>query len=231
MKTAILTGASSGIGSEILNVLLENNIKVFGIGRDFSNLDINSKLFIPIICDMSKPYELSDKISFIKKENSIDILINNAGIGYFAPHEQLNTKKIHEMVSVNLEAPLIITQLLLRDLKKNNGIIINISSITAKKSNTYGCAYGATKAGLTSFANSLFDEVRKYNVKVITIHPDMTKSRFYENADFTTSDNENSYIYPIEIAKCVKWILEQRKDIVITDITIRPQKHNLKKKL
>ena len=53
---------------------------------------------------------------------------------------------------------MIITNLLLRDLKKNKGTIINISSITAEKTNPHGCAYGATKAGLTSFSHSLFEE-------------------------------------------------------------------------
>ena len=61
--------------------------------------------------------------------------------GDFGPHEEINVNKIHNMVALNLEAPLILTQLFLRDLKKIRGTIINISSITAKKSSTYGCAY------------------------------------------------------------------------------------------
>lgn len=78
---------------------------------------------------------------------------------------------------------MIITNLLLRDLKKNKGTIINISSITAEKTNPHGCAYGATKAGLTSFSHSLFEEARKYGVRVVNLEPDMTDTNLYRNAD------------------------------------------------
>ena len=77
---------------------------------------------------------------------------------------------------------MIITNLLLRDLKKNKGTIINISSITAGKANPHGCAYGATKAGLTSFSHSLFEEARKYGVRVVNLEPDMTDTKLYRNA-------------------------------------------------
>lgn len=230
MKSAIVTGASSGIGFEISKTLISLGFKVYGIGRDFSKTDIKNNNFSPIVCDVTNTTELCEKIEDIKKKETVYVLVNSAGVGYFGPHEELNPKKIHEMVAANLEAPLIITQLLLRDLKKNSGFIINISSITAKKSSTYGCAYGATKAGLTHFSNSLFDEARKYGVKVIAIHPDMTKSNFYRNANFMEGDIPESYIMPEEIAKTVEMILTQREGIVITDITLKPQKHMIKRK-
>lgn len=152
-------------------------------------------------------------------------------MGYFGPHEQVNPDKIHEMVAVNIEAPMIIAGLLLRDMKKNGGIIINISSVTAKKSNTYGCAYGATKAALTSFGESLFDEARKYGVKVVNIHPDMTQSQFYRNADFTSCDEPEARLTPEEVAQCVMGVIHMREGAVVTDITIKPQRHGIKRKV
>lgn len=229
MKVAIVTGASSGIGLEISKILLKLGYKVYGIGRDFSKSDITNECFIPIICDLMDTSLLCEKIKDIGKNEDVYILVNNAGVGYFGPHEELSAKKIHEMVAVNLEAPLILTQLLLRDLKKNSGFIINISSITAKESSTYGCAYGATKAALTHFSNSLFDEARKYGVKVIAIHPDMTKSNFYRNANFREGDIPESYIMPEEIAKALEMVLTQREGMVITDITLKPQKHRIRR--
>lgn len=229
MKCAVVTGASSGIGYEISKILVDFKIKVYGFGRNFEKNLIDSSLFIPVVCDITKIENLCNKINEIKKDNMIDILVNNAGIGYFGPHEEMNTKKISEMVTTNLEIPMIITQLLLRDLKKQKGYIINISSITAKKTNTHGCTYGATKAGLTSFSKSLFDEVRKYGVKVITIHPDITKSNFYRNADFKEGDTLDSYINPKEIANIIEIILKQRDGIIISDITVQPQKHMITK--
>lgn len=231
MKAAVVTGASSGIGFEISKVLLELGYKVYGIGRDFSKVAINEANFVKINCDMIKMNFLIEEIKKIRNKEDVHIVVNNAGVGYFAPHEELNPNKIHEMVTVNLEAPMVITQLMLRNLKKNSGFIINISSIEAKKSSAYGCVYGATKAGITDFSNSLFDEVRKYGVKVIAIHPDMTKTNFYRNANFKEGDIPESHITAKEVANAVKNVITQREGMVITDITIRPQKHLIGKKI
>lgn len=229
MKAAIITGASSGIGLAISKLLLKNKYKVYGIGRDFTKTDMDAEDFIKINCDITKRTALTAIIKEIKRKDDIHILVNNAGAGYFGPHEELNPEKIHEMVSVNLEAPLIITQLLLRDLKKHQGYIFNISSVTAKKSNTHGCAYGATKAGLTSFSDSLFDEVRKYGVKVVSIHPDMTKTNFYRNANFSEAAAPDTYLLPEEVAQIIDMILNQREGMLISEITLKPQKHQIRK--
>lgn len=230
MKTAIVTGASSGIGLEISRLLMKRNYQVFGIGRDFSSFDLDETLFHRVVCDLTQYQKLKDLISSIRKAHSIHLLVNNAGAGYFGPHEELSPKKIHEMVAVNLEAPLILTQLLLRDLKKNKGTVINISSVTAGKSNPHGCAYGATKAGLTSFTDSLFDEVRKYGVKTAVINPDMTKTEFYRNADFQEGETEDTYLTPSEVAQAVEMILNMREGAAVTGITIKPQKHQIQRK-
>lgn len=230
MKTAIVTGASSGIGLEISKKLLEMGYKVYGFGRDFSRVNLEDKNFVKVICDLTKIHELVEKTREIRKKEEVYILVNNAGVGYFGLHEELNAKKIEQMVATNFQAPLILTQLLLRDLKKRGGFIINISSITAKKSSTYGCAYAATKAGLSHFAKSLFDEARKTGLKVVTIHPDMTKTSFYDHANFKEADVEESYITPSCVAEAVQMILSQRYGTVVTEITIQPQKHMIMRK-
>jgi short-subunit dehydrogenase len=230
MKTAIVTGASSGIGLEISRVLIRNGYKVYGFGRDFTNAGLEEEGFIPIIHDLAQVTDLCKRVEEIAVKEDICILVNNAGAGYFGPHEELNPAKIHQMVTVNLEVPLVLTQLLLRDLKKNSGFIISISSVTAHKSNTHGCAYGATKAGLSSFSRSLFDEVRKYGVRVVTIHPDMTRTNFYRNSDFHEGEGEDTYLLPEEIADTVDFILKQRSGVVLSEITLQPQKHQIQRK-
>lgn len=234
MKKAIVTGASSGIGAAIAAALIRDDYEVYGIGRDYKKQEELTKnpLFHQLVCDLKKHTDVEHTISDLRKEaGHIHVLVNCAGVGYFGPHEQINPDRIHEMVAVNIEAPMIITGLLLRDMKKNGGVIVNISSVTAKKSNTYGCAYGASKAALTSFGNSLFDEARKYGVKVVNIHPDMTESLFYRNADFTSCDEEDERLLPEEIAQCVMSVLAMREGAVVTDITVKPQRHGIKRKI
>lgn len=230
MKVAIVTGASSGIGLAIVKILLKNKYKVYGFARDFSKTEFENLKFIKVICDITQTSRLEEKVKYIIGiEKEIVILVNNAGVGYFGPHEEINTKKLHEMIATNLEAPIILTHLLLRSLKNNFGYIINISSITAKKSSPIGCAYSATKAGLSHFSESLFDETRKAGIKVITIHPDMTKTNFYANANFREGDLKESYITGECVANAVDMVLNQREGTVLTDITIRPQKHMITK--
>lgn len=239
MKTAVLTGASSGIGAAITKELLLLDYEIFGFGRSFDSLlqelsaaGLAERLpqLHMISMDLTSTGILASKIREISSLRPVELLINNAGAGYFGLHEELNPAKIHEMVTVNLEVPLLLSQLLLRDLKKTKGQIIQISSITAKKSSPHGCAYGATKTALTAFSASLFDEVRKYGVRITCIHPDMTQSNFYRNADFEAAAGDETCLQPEDIAMAVRSLLQSRSGMVITDLTLQPQKHRLEKK-
>ena len=227
---AIVTGASSGIGLAVSSKLAEMGYEVFGIGRNFSDDTLWQKdRFHAIVCDLLDTDRLCRCIREIKSQKRVHVLVNNAGVGYYGLHEQLNPKKIQQLVRTNLEAPMILTQQLLRELKKNAGYIINITSVTASKSNPHGCAYGATKAGLASFSASLFDEARKYGVKVVSIAPDMTKTNLYRNADFQEGDDEDCYLLPQEVAQAVVFALDHREGMVVTDITLKPQRHQIKR--
>lgn len=230
-KTAIVTGASSGIGYAVSKTLSALGYELYGFGRNFKNTDWNTMDNAhPIVCDILDTDRLCAELKQITAQNQIHVLVNNAGVGYYGLHEELNPDKIKKLVRTNLEAPMILTQQLLRPLKKTAGYIINISSVTAGQSNPHGCAYGATKAGLASFSHSLFDEARKYGVKVITIFPDMTQTNLYRNANFREGDETESYLLPDDVAKAVEWILSQREGVIVTDITLKPQIHRIKRK-
>lgn len=228
-KAAIVTGASSGIGLEISKTLCGWGYEVYGFGRSFQETGWSTS-FHPVVCDILDTGKLCESVRRIAKQNPVHILVNNAGVGYYGLHEELNPKKIQELVRTNLEAPMILTQQLLRDLKKNAGYIINISSVTANESNPHGCAYGATKAGLASFSRSLFEEARKYGVRVATIFPDMTQTNLYRNADFCQGSEAESYLLPQEVAQAVEFILNQRDGLVVSDIVLRPQIRRIRRK-
>jgi len=248
-KAVIVTGASSGIGKEISRVLCGMGYEVFGFGRRFKGLDtMQEKLdgeytdnglvnavglagaFHPIVCDLLDTQELVRQVKKLRAEQEIAVLINNAGVGYYGLHEEIAVRNLQVMIRTNLEVPVILANLLLRDLKKRRGYIINISSVTAGQSNPHGCAYGATKAGLASFSKSLFDEARKYGIKVVTIRPDMTKTDLYRNADFCEGAEKDSYLLPEEVAEAVRYVLSGRDGMVVTDMALRPQLHRIRKK-
>ena len=188
--------------------------------------------FHPVVCDLRDPGKLFEVIRNITKETDrqLSLLVNNAGAAYYGLHEELNPEKISEMVRVNLEVPMILTQQLLRILKENKGNIINISSVTAISSNPHGVAYGATKAGLMSFSRSLFDEARKYGVGVTAILPDMTDTALYRNADFGTDEQPEAHLEPEDVADAVEYALSVREGTCVPEIVLRPQIHRIKRK-
>ncbi|MCH5268450.1 MAG: SDR family oxidoreductase [Lachnospiraceae bacterium] len=228
-KAAIVTGASSGIGSAIAKMLLELGYEVYGIGRKFDN-EYTHPQFHALECDLLDTAQLERRITDIRKNNIVHVLVNNAGVGYYGLHEELNPSKIRELVRTNLEVPMILTNLLLRDLKVSGGFVINISSVTALQENPHGCAYGATKAGLTGFSRSLFAETRKYGVKVITVQPDMTRTNLYRNADFANDETAEAVLEPEEVAEAVRYAVTAREGMVVSEITLKPQIHRIQRR-
>lgn len=228
MGTYIVTGASSGIGRAITKALLEKNNRVYGLGRNFSD-EYKTESFVKIALDLRQESAVKEICEIVKDD--IDGLINAAGVAYYGTHESLTQSEISEMVDVNIKVPLLLTNAFLPKIRKTSGHIINISSVTAKHTNnTHGVAYGVTKAALTSFGMSLFEEIRKQNVRVTTIHPDITDTNLYRNADFRPGDGTDEALFADDIAACVIRILEARWGLNIEDITIRPQKFKIEKK-
>ena len=166
----------------------------------------------------------------LKKEKDIYILVNSAGFGRFEPHEELNTKTIIEMMFVNLTAPILITNALLRTLKQNSGYLININSIEALRASKFSALYSATKAGLKAFGDSLFEESRKSRLSITNINPDMTQSPFYDNLRFETSQKDEEKLLPSDIADGVEHILKMRKGAVVSEYTIRSLNFGISKK-
>lgn len=208
---AIVTGYSSGIGKEIALLLEANSYEVI---RLQSRLDDRKTL--------------EKEVKALLKQSDIDLLINCAGVGVFKPHEEISINKIQELIDVNLTAPVILSNLCLRSLKKTKGHIINISSIEALRHSKFSALYTATKAGLRAFSLALFEELRRADVRVTNINPDLTKTNFFDEFNFEPSENKDAYLDPKDIAKKVFNIINF--DGVITDITLRPQRLEIKKK-
>ncbi|WP_373002760.1 SDR family NAD(P)-dependent oxidoreductase [Sulfurimonas sp.] len=229
MKRAIITGASSGIGKEICKRLLELHYEVIGISRSITDEEFNTPHFTPLQANLSDEKSTLLTCNSLKDEK-IDMLINCAGFGRFEPHEELSPKTITDMTFLNLTAPMLLTNALLRSLKKNDGYLININSIEAIKTSKFAGVYSATKAGLKAFSDSLFEETRKSGLSVTNINPDMTQTSFYDELRFDTSDKEEERLLASDIADAVEHILTMRKGAVISDYTIRSLKFGISKK-
>ena len=230
MQVAVVTGASSGIGKAICERLLSMKYEVIGISRTITPEHFKHTTFRAIQADLSNEKETLKVCENLKRENTF-ILINAAGFGRFEPHEELNATTITDMTFLNLTAPMLLTNATLRDLKKNDGYLININSIEAIRASKFAGVYSATKAGLKAFSDSLFEETRKSGLSITNINPDMTESSFYDELRFKTSEKEDEKLLCADIADAVEHILNMRKGAVVSDYTIRSLKFGISKQI
>ena len=207
----IITGTSSGIGKAIKEKLKDYEI-IEVCRRCENSIDLN---------DIKAVEEFKIK--------DVYAIINNAGVGYFGQFEDIAIEKIQEMVNVNLLAPLILTKNHLKEIKKNKGFIINISSTSATQPARLGVVYSATKAAIRQFGISLFEEVRKEGVKVINVLPDLTLSNFHNNTFFKPSNEKLAHIKPEDIANIIYDIFNLPKNLVMQEVILKPQIFKLDK--
>ena len=211
MKNVILTGSTGGIGSAVTEALEASGYRV-----------------LPLVSRLEDIKSLDLEVRDILEKYEIDVLINCAGFGLFRPHEEIPVLQIIQMVEINLTAPMILVNLLLRSLKKTKGHIINISSIEATRHSKFSALYTATKSGLRDFSLSLFEEVRKSGVRVTSVNPDITHTAFFDNLSFGPGDDSSSYLNPEDVGQAVLTVLESKA--VMTDLTIRPQRVGIRNK-
>ena len=229
MKVALITGASRGIGLCISKNLIANGYMVYGIARGFLECQFSHENFKKLSFDLLQVDKLE---SFIKEniDKELDLLINNAGVGFFSMHCDIKIDNIIDLTTLNLTVPLILTKLFTKDIKANKGSVVFISSASALKPSPFGSAYSATKAALIQFNKSYFEEIRKSGAKSIVAILDITDTNFFDNLSFYPSKNEDSFLKSSDVAHNIINILNQKSNIVINEIVIKPQLNLLNKR-
>ena len=193
-KTALITGANRGIGRAFVEVLASLGVNtIYACARNITDLaeltENNPEVIKPIMLDVSNEEHVKLLVS---KIDSLDILINNAGIinPSLCSSQDLISIARHEM-DVNYFAPLQITQTLLPLLKKSNeAAIINISSIAAISSFPGIVSYSSTKAAIHSYTQGLRAELTGDNIRVIGVYPGPVDTRMTEGWDVEKASPE-----------------------------------------
>ena len=190
-KTVLITGASSGIGASFASFLAERGLHVLLTARRKSNLD-NLTMQIKdsggkasyFTCDLSQSSARENLVRQITSEaERVDILINNAGFGWYGYFYEMAWDDAARMLAVNMEAAAHLTRLLLPGMvKAGHGQIINISSIAGGLPNQGIAMYSASKAFLDAFTTSLFRELHGSGVYASAMRLGPVKTEFYEQA-------------------------------------------------
>lgn len=224
--TAIVTGASRGLGASASAALIQEQCMVYGIARSADKLtEIQQELgekFVPVELDITSH---SDIVNWVNESFSDqyppDILINNAGAGHFEEIHKLSTKVWHKMVQTNLDGVFYLTREIVPFMKrkKTTSHIINIGSILGKTANAKQSAYSATKYAIQGFSESLFKELRYDGIKVTCLNPGSIETDFFQESGIHSHGNMLS---PDAIAHTLIHVLETPDNLLINDITLRP---------
>ncbi|KPW91765.1 MULTISPECIES: oxidoreductase [Pseudomonas syringae group] len=179
-KTAIVTGASSGIGHATAEALVRSGYTVFGtsrkIGESATQVSIRT-------CDVTNDDSVSALVSSVLAQTGrIDLLVNNAGIGLIGGSEEFSIPQVQALFDVNLFGVIRMTNAVLPSMReRGQGRIINIGSILGLIPAPYSSHYSAVKHALEGYSESLDHEVRAFNIRVSVIEPAFVRTVFDQN--------------------------------------------------
>ena len=224
MKNVIVTGGSRGIGKCIVenlaregyNVILNYN-KSEKQARKIQNELKEEGILIEIYkADVSKREEVKKLVNFaIEKWESIDVLINNAGIAKLQMFQDVTENDWDEIINTNLKSAFYMSQEVLPNmLHKKSGCIINISSIWGMVGASCETVYSVSKAGMDALTKSLAKELGPSNIRVNSIAPGVIDTEMNSHIDEKIKKEIKNQTplgkigKPIDIYKCVKWLID-----------------------
>lgn len=225
-KVILLTGATSGIGKELLIKLLAEGAKVAFCGRSKEKMERlvaslgqipSSQIYYETFC-LSHVEAIQQFVQrTLEHFETIDILINNAGLNSARGEvTALNTNDLDWMMAINFRAPLIFMQEVGKHMmERQEGLVVNVLSTVCLFSNEGIGGYTASKAALDALTNVFRKEVRKHNIRVLSVYPGGVDTPFRE-AD------RPEYLDPKQVAETLVNVLKTEKNVALDELVFRP---------
>jgi 3-oxoacyl-[acyl-carrier protein] reductase len=227
-QTALVSGASRGIGFAIAQTLGRMGAKVSICARDSKKLeDAAAKLrsggieLAATAADVTNAKDIGALVA--KTERSlgpIEILINNAGIGYFGPTHLAEEKNWDAVLDTNLKSVFLISKAVAPGMiERRSGHIINIASLAGKNAFKNGGIYCASKWGLMGLTECMAEDLREYGIRVSVICPGSVATDFGSPA---SKKDPQKMLQPDDIAHAVEMLVTQAPQSFISEVLIRP---------
>ncbi|HIK10691.1 MAG TPA: SDR family oxidoreductase [Oscillatoriaceae cyanobacterium M33_DOE_052] len=228
MATALITGASSGIGEVFAWELAQRNYDLVLVARSEAKLqELAEKLMQAyaihaeiIVQDLSNPGAGTTVFEAVSQKGwTVDMLINNAGFGDYGSFSDRPLPKIMEMIQLNIATLVELTHLFLTPMRqRRSGTIINVASIAGFLPLPYMSVYAATKAFVLSFSSALWAENRADGIRIQALCPGPTSTQFFQVAEFpaTMNGNGGNMVTAAEVVKESLKGLETNKSNIVT---------------
>ena len=239
-RTALVTGASSGIGRAIAESLAHCGMNVAVCARRRERLDELAKALagapgaiLPLVCDLRDEAAIQATFAAVRDRfGGVDVMINNAGLGHAAPLTRGSTEAWREMLEVNVLALCVCTREAIADMRRrgvDDGHVIHISSMAAHRVPQGSGVYSASKYAVRALTEALRQELReaKSRIRVTAISPGFVETEFA--AHFHQSDEAASKTYgrhkcleDRDVAAAVVYALSQPPHVQVHDVLMRP---------
>jgi NAD(P)-dependent dehydrogenase (short-subunit alcohol dehydrogenase family) len=217
---ALVTGGSSGIGAAAVRALSAAGARTLISGRDPARLQAVAKETggLALVADLAAadgPSELAKAAEDAAGPGGIDLLVNNAGIGWAGPIEQMTAEQVADLIAVDLTAPIQLTRLLVPGMvARRHGHVVFVSSIAGATGVRGEAAYSAAKAGIGCFAESLAHEIGRRGVGVSVIVPGVIDTRFFERRGRPYDRRKPAPLPPQRVASALVRAVERDQSVV-----------------
>lgn len=218
MKKVFLTGASSGIGLAIAELLLAEGHEVWGTSRTLERIPKLPRLH-PVRLDLADRLSIEQAFASVLAEaGNLDVLINNAGAGHFGPAELLPLEVITSQFQILVFGQIQLMQLALQHMRgRGQGLIINVTSLASRLPVPFMAAYNSAKAALASFTMSTQLEFAHSDVRIVDLQPGDIRTDF--NQGVIVSDRDDRY--NTKIAKSWEIVERNMKHAPSPDLVAR----------
>ena len=225
-KIAIVTGASTGLGKSISVKLAFQGYEILLASRNEEKLNEVHKIIRDsgghsqvIVTNVSNESDIENLYSKIDTDR-VDILVNNAGFGVFNKIQKISSKEWDEQMNTNLRGSFLMTRYLVESMiSRKTGKLVFINSVAGINAYPYSSAYVASKFGLRGFTTSLREELREYNIKVISVHPGAVDTPFWNNINVDFPKDE--MMSPDDVAESIVHAILAPNNVVQEEIIIR----------
>ena len=224
-KTVLITGASRGIGLAIARALDREGAKLILVGRNRGPLARaatqipGTVMSLPV--DVTKPGDVKRLLAAVKKQiRRLDVLINNAGVFTFKPFAKTTLDDWRRNIETNLTSIFLTTQAALPLLKRSQGDVVNILSVSSRVAFPNCSAYSAAKFGALGLTGVLRRELRAEGIRVMAVLPGMTETRMKDELDFPVRDED--LLQPEDVAAAVLSALMQPRRATVEEIFLMP---------